>query len=81
MKSDIENFKLLFQIEEDGRIGGKYNCVQLITINKELTNCKTTVLFHLILGKEKIKKYSYQLRAIFSFCDQLINTRDRKKHN
>ena len=30
MKSDIENFKYLFQIEDDGGIGGKYTRVELI---------------------------------------------------
>ena len=54
MKSDIENFKWLFQIEDDGGIGGKCTCVQLIAINKEWSNCKITVLFRLVLGKEKL---------------------------
>ena len=54
MKSDIENFKLGFQIEDGGGIGGKYTWVQLIAINKEWSNCKTTVLFGLVLGKEKL---------------------------
>ena len=39
VKSDIENFKWLFQIEDDGKFGGKCTCVQLIAINKELSNC------------------------------------------
>ena len=39
VKSNIENFKWLFQIEDDGGIGGKCTCVQLIAINKELSNC------------------------------------------
>ena len=35
----IENFKWLFQIEDDEGIGGKCICVQPITIPKELSNC------------------------------------------
>ena len=37
-ESDIENFKWLFQIEDDEVFGGKFTCLQLITINKELSN-------------------------------------------
>ena len=33
VKSEIENFKYLFQIEDDGGIGGKCTCVQLIALN------------------------------------------------
>ena len=55
MKSDIKNFKWLFQIEDDGGIGGKCTCVQLIAINKYLSNYQATVLFRLVLGKEKLK--------------------------
>ena len=44
--------KWLFQIKNDGRIGGKYTCVQLIAINKELSNCLTTVLFLLVWGEK-----------------------------
>ena len=33
VKSDIENFKWLFQIEDDGGTGGKCTCVQPIAIN------------------------------------------------
>ena len=54
MKRDIENFKWVFQIEDDVGIG-KSTCVQRIAINKELSNCKTTVLIRLVLGKEKVK--------------------------
>ena len=39
VKSDIENFKWLFQIEDDKGTGGKYTWVQLIAINNELSNC------------------------------------------
>ena len=39
VKSDIENFKWLFQIEDDGGIGGKCICVERIVINEELSNC------------------------------------------
>ena len=35
VKSEIEDFKQLFQIEDDGGIGGKYTCVQPFAINKE----------------------------------------------
>ena len=35
MKSDIKNFKLVFQKEDDGRIAGKRTCVQLIALNKD----------------------------------------------
>ena len=34
---------------------GKTYCVQLIAINKELPNFLTTVLFCLVLGKQKLK--------------------------
>ena len=53
VKSDIEYLKWLFQIEYDGGIWGKYTCVQLIAVYKELSNCKTTVLFCLVLGKKR----------------------------
>ena len=33
MKSENQNFKWLFQIEDDGRIGGKCTCVYLIAMN------------------------------------------------
>ena len=55
MKSDIENFLWLFHIEDDGGIGGKCICVQLIAINKELSNCLNTVFFCFVLRKEKLK--------------------------
>ena len=55
MKSDIENFKWLFQIKEVGGIGEKFTCVQLFAMNKGLLNCSPTVLFRLVLGKEKLK--------------------------
>ena len=44
-----------FQIKDDGGIGGKRTCVQLIATNKELSNCLTTGLLHLVLEKEKLK--------------------------
>ena len=40
VKNYIEIFKWLFQIEEDGGIGGKSTCVQFIDINKELLYAK-----------------------------------------
>ena len=57
MKSDIENLKCLFQIEDDGGIGGKWTYVQLIAKNKELLSSKTTVLFCLVLGKVKLETF------------------------
>jgi hypothetical protein len=39
VKSDIENFKWLFQIEDDEGNGGKCTCLQPIAMNKELSNC------------------------------------------
>ena len=39
VKSDNENLKLLFQIEDDKGVWGKCTCVELIAINKELSNC------------------------------------------
>ena len=39
IESDIENFKWLFHIEDDGGIGGKCTYVQLIAINKDLSTC------------------------------------------
>ena len=67
MKSDIDNFKWLFQIEDDGGIRGKNTCVQLIVINNELSNCSTPALFRLVLGKEiqKILVTSSQLYLVF----------------
>ena len=38
VKIDTENFKCLFQIEDDGGIGGKCNCVLHTAINKEGSN-------------------------------------------
>ena len=38
VKSDITSFKWLFKLEDDEGIGGKCTCVQLIAINKELSN-------------------------------------------
>ena len=57
MKSDIEHFKWLFQIEDNGGIGGKCTCVHLIA----------TVLFWLVLGKEKptILVTSSELHLVF----------------
>ena len=55
MKSDIENFKCLFQIEDDGGIGGKCTCVLLIAMNKDLSNSKIAGLFRLALGKRKLE--------------------------
>ena len=55
MKTVIEKVKGLFEVEDDGGIGGKCTCVQLISINKEQSNCKTIMLFRLVLGKEKQK--------------------------
>ena len=54
MKSDIENFKCLFQIEDDGGIGGKCTCVLLIAMNQDLSNSKIAGLFRLALGKRKL---------------------------
>ena len=67
MKSDIENLTWLFQIEDGGGIGGKCICVNLIAINKKLSNCKSTVLFHLVLGKEilNILVTSLELYLVF----------------
>ena len=42
MKVDLKNFKWLFQIEDDGGIGGECTCVQFIAINKKIkfqTHC------------------------------------------
>ena len=55
MKSDIENFKCLFQIEEDGGIEGKCTCVLLMAMNKDLSNTKIAGLFRLALGKGKLE--------------------------
>ena len=55
MKSDIEHFEGVFKIEDDGGIGGKCTCVQTTAMHKELLNCKTTVLYRLVLGKEQLK--------------------------
>ena len=35
-------------------MGEECTCKQLIAINKECSNCKPTVLFYLVLGKEKL---------------------------
>ena len=47
-------------------------------INKELSSSKTTVLLCLVLGKEKLKTFFWQIRAISSFLINLLNTRKRK---
>ena len=52
---------MMAELEEKA---GKGTCVQLIAINKELSNCKTTVLFCLVLGKKKNENFISQLRAI-----------------
>ena len=78
MKSEIENFKYLFQKEDDGEIGGKCTCVLLIAPNKELSNSQTTVIFRLILGKEKLELFWDQIIDLYSFLINLLNTRDRK---
>ena len=68
MKSDIENIKWVFQIEDDGRIKEKCTCVQLIAINKIWSNFKTT-LFNILFGvrKGKAEHFSYQLRPLSNF--------------
>ena len=38
-----------------GGIGGKCTCLEPIAINKEWWNSKATLLFRLVLGKEKLK--------------------------
>ena len=39
VKINIKNFKGVFQVEDDGGIGGKCICVQPIAINKEILKC------------------------------------------
>ena len=36
-------------------LGGECTGVQLIAMNKELSNCKLTVLFRLVLGNEYLE--------------------------
>ena len=55
MKSDIENLEYLFQIEDGGGNWGQCISVQLDAPNKELSNFQTSVIFCLILGKEKLE--------------------------
>ena len=55
MKCNIQHLKLLFQIGDDGGIGGECTCIQLIAITKEWSNYKPTVLIPLVLEKEKLK--------------------------
>ena len=52
MKSDIQHFKQLFQIEDDGGKGGKCTCVEIFSIYMNDKNCKACfILFD--FGKEK----------------------------
>ena len=76
MKSDIENFKWIFRIKGVGGIWGKCTCVQLIAINKELSNYKTTLLVRFILGKEKFKILvtSSQLYLVFRSINSIQRT-------
>ena len=78
MKSDIENFKYLFQIEDDVGIGGKCTCVQLIARNQEWSNCKTTVLFRLVLGKEKLKNL-VTISELYLLFDQFTQYKGKKR--
>ena len=63
MKSDIENFKCLFQIKDDGGIRGNCTCVQLIAINRKFSNCKITVV-SLGFRKGKTDILSHQLKGM-----------------
>ena len=76
VKSDIENIKQVFQIEDDGGIGGKCACVQLIAPNKELLS-QTTAIFCLNLGKDNWNILLPDL-SFTQFLINLLNTRDRK---
>ena len=78
MKSDIEHFKYLFQIEDDGGIGGKCTCVLLIAINKEGSNSKTAGLFCLALGKRKLEIVLFPAQSYTYLLINLLNTWDRK---
>ena len=71
MKSDIKNFKYLFQTEDDAGIRGKCACVQLIAIKKN---------DQIGLRKEKRKKISNYLGAISSFFDQFPQCLGQKKN-
>ena len=75
MKSDIKNLKWLCQIKDDDGIGGKCTCVQPIDMNKDLLNC-CVILFGFRRGKTE--NFNYQVRAIFNFLINLLNTRDSK---
>ena len=76
MKSDIENFKYLFHIEDGGGTGGKCISAQLIASNTELSKYQTHLVFCLILGKEKLICFCYKIMDLFSFLINLLNTRE-----
>ena len=77
MKSDIDNFKWLFQIEDDGRIAGKVTCVQLIGILKNYKIAKQLYYFFLILGNKKLKTLvtSSQLYIVFGLIYSIQGTK------
>ena len=53
MENDIENYKCVFQIEDDGRIGGKCTYVQFIAI-KRMFKLQNNYFSCWVLGKEKL---------------------------
>ena len=63
MKGDFSNYKWLFQIEDDDKIDGKCTCDEFIAINTELSNFKTTMLFRLALGKEKLEIFVFPAQS------------------
>ena len=82
MKSDIENFKLLFQTTDDGRIREKCTFVVPIAMKKERTNSKTVGFFRLALGKKKtgnmlLPDLSYTFFFLFKKKILIPNTSDR----
>ena len=77
VKSNIDNFKCLFQKEDDGGTGGKCTCVQLIVINKELSN-HCIIPFGFRKGKQTKKlELPVQSYLQFFFYINLLNARDK----
>ena len=54
MKSDIYNFKCLFQVEDDGRNVGNGMCIAFLPINKELSNFKSLYYLVWLLERKKV---------------------------
>ena len=70
---------MIFQIEDDGGIGGKYTCVQFVAINKDQSILKTTVLFRLYLKKGKTGNFVVTSSELYLCFDQFTQYQVQKK--